>query len=76
MGDVFIEGGKGRKGKEKEKGKGEKGKKEKKREREGEERDRERGRLFKIISSCKTPENSNFLKKSKTIISVKNSEFF
>ena len=45
MGDVFIEGGKNRKGKEKEKGKGEKGKKGKKRkEREGEERERERRR--------------------------------
>ena len=42
MGDVFVEGGKKRKGKEKEKGKGKKGKKEKKRKER--ERGRERGR--------------------------------
>ena len=44
MGDVFVEGGKKRKGKEKEKGKGKKGKKEKKRKEREREWERERGR--------------------------------
>ena len=45
MGDVFVEGGKNRKGNEKEQGKGEKEKKEKKRkEREWERKGRDRMR--------------------------------